>query len=109
MTKWTNDHLDKIGKAEEVQIAPFRRDGPAGEPVTVWIVRHGDDLYVRSVRGATVIGSGVHRRGTRVGYEPVVFRETSHSSTPTTTSTTKSMLPIGPSTADTPEACSTVC
>ena len=22
-----------------------------GKPVTVWIVRHGDDLYLRSVRG----------------------------------------------------------
>jgi hypothetical protein len=51
MTKWKSDQLDKIGKAEEVQIASVRRDGTLGKPVTVWAVRHGDHLYVRSVRG----------------------------------------------------------
>jgi hypothetical protein len=34
-----------------VQIAPLRRDGTPRKPVTVWAVRHGDDVYVRSVRG----------------------------------------------------------
>jgi len=34
-----------------VQVASIRRDGKLGKPVTIWIVRHGDDLYVRSVRG----------------------------------------------------------
>jgi hypothetical protein len=51
MTKWTSDQLDKFGKAEEVQIASVRPDGTLRKPVTVWAVRHGDDLYVRSVRG----------------------------------------------------------
>jgi len=51
MTKWTRDLLDKFGKAEEVQIASVRPDGKLGKPVTVWAVRVGDDLYVRSVRG----------------------------------------------------------
>jgi hypothetical protein len=51
MTAWKSDELTKIGAAEEVQIAPLRRDGTLGKPVTVWIVRHGDELYVRSVRG----------------------------------------------------------
>jgi len=51
MTKWTSNQLDKIGKAEEVNIAPISRDGKLRNPVTVWIVRHGADLYVRSVRG----------------------------------------------------------
>ncbi len=51
MTQWTNDQLDKIGRAEEVQVASARRDGTLGKPVTVWAVRHGDDIYVRSVRG----------------------------------------------------------
>jgi hypothetical protein len=51
MTHWTSDQLGKIGKAEEVQIASVRRDGNLGKPVTVWVARHGDDLYVRSVRG----------------------------------------------------------
>jgi hypothetical protein len=51
MTAWKSDELAKIGAAEEMQIAPLRRDGTPGKPVTVWVVRHGDDLYVRSVRG----------------------------------------------------------
>jgi hypothetical protein len=51
MTAWKGDELAKIGAAEEVQIAPLGRDGKPGKPVTVWIVHHDDDLYVRSVRG----------------------------------------------------------
>ena len=51
MTQWTSDQLDKIGGAEEVQIASVRPDGTLRKPVTVWVVRHGDDLYARSVRG----------------------------------------------------------
>jgi hypothetical protein len=51
MAAWTRDELDAIGAAEEVDIAPARRDGGLRKPVTVWIVRHGDDLYVRSVNG----------------------------------------------------------
>jgi hypothetical protein len=51
MTKWTSDQLDKIGRTEEVQIASVGRDGTSGKPVTVWAVRHRDDIYVRSVKG----------------------------------------------------------
>lgn len=51
MTRWTSDQLDKVGKAEEVQIESVRGDGTLQKPVTVWVIRHGDDLYVRSVRG----------------------------------------------------------
>jgi len=51
MTQWTSDQLDKVGKAEELQIASVRPDGKLRKPVTVWDVRHGDDLYVRSVKG----------------------------------------------------------
>ncbi|TMB94832.1 MAG: DUF2255 family protein [Chloroflexi bacterium] len=51
MTKWTSDQLDKIGRAEEVQIESMGRDGKVGKSVTIWAARVGDDLYVRSVRG----------------------------------------------------------
>jgi hypothetical protein len=51
MTQWKSDQLDKFGKAEEVQIASIGRDGALRKSVTVWAVRHGDDLFVRSVRG----------------------------------------------------------
>ena len=53
MTTWTSDELDKIAAAEELQIAPLRRDGSLRKQVTVWVIRHGDDLYVRSWRGRT--------------------------------------------------------
>jgi hypothetical protein len=48
VTRWTTDELETIGGAEEVQIAAARSDGKLRQPVTVWIVRHGDTLYVRS-------------------------------------------------------------
>lgn len=51
MTTWTPEELDKIGSAEELQIATLRRDGTLRKPVTIWVVRHGDDLYVRSGYG----------------------------------------------------------
>jgi hypothetical protein len=65
MTAWTSDQLAKIGAAEEVQIAPLGRDGTPRKPVTIWIVRNGDDLYVRSVRGR----SGHWFRGTQERHE----------------------------------------
>jgi hypothetical protein len=53
MSDWTSDELDKIAAADELQLACLRRDGTLREPVTIWVVRHGDDLYVRSVYGRT--------------------------------------------------------
>jgi hypothetical protein len=53
MTPWTNDELTRIGSAEELKIASHRRNGTLRKPVIVWVVRHGDDLYVRSVNGRT--------------------------------------------------------
>ena len=51
MSTWTRDELDKIGTAEELEIASLRRDGTLTKPVTTWVVRVGDDLYVRSYKG----------------------------------------------------------
>ena len=50
---WTSDELSRVGAAEELQIASVRRDGTLRNPVTIWVVRHDDDLYVRSVNGRT--------------------------------------------------------
>ena len=52
-TTWTSDELDKIGAADELELASVRRDSTLRKPVTVWVVRHGDDLYVRSYKGRT--------------------------------------------------------
>jgi hypothetical protein len=51
MTTWMSDELKKIVTAEELQIASLRRDGTLRKPVIIWVVRVGDDLYVRSVNG----------------------------------------------------------
>jgi len=51
MTEWTSDELNQIAAEDELEIAAFRRDGTLRKPVTIWVVRLGDDLYVRSVNG----------------------------------------------------------
>lgn len=51
MTAWTTDELSTIGVADELELAPLRSDGTLRKPVTIWVVRVGDDLYVRSWRG----------------------------------------------------------
>ena len=53
MTAWTNDELTSIGTAEELQIASARSDNTLRNPRTIWVVRVGDDLYVRSMYGRT--------------------------------------------------------
>ena len=52
MAAWTQDELKRIGTAEELEIAPQRSDGSQRSPVPIWVVRVGDDLYVRSYRGS---------------------------------------------------------
>jgi hypothetical protein len=51
MTAWTSDELAAIAAADELEIAPLRPEGAQRAPVTIWVVRAGDDLYVRSYRG----------------------------------------------------------
>jgi hypothetical protein len=51
MTTWMRDELNKIGAAEELKRAPLRRNATLRNPVTLWVVRVGDDLYVRSAYG----------------------------------------------------------
>src|SRR5512142_2507444 len=65
MPTWTSDELDKIGKAEELELASLRRDGTLRNRVTIWVVRLRDDLYVRPVKGRT----GPWFRGTQVRHE----------------------------------------
>jgi hypothetical protein len=65
MTTWTSDELDKIGKADELNLASLRRDGTPRAPVTIWVVRVGDCLYVRAVKGR----SGPWFLGTQTRHE----------------------------------------
>jgi hypothetical protein len=57
MTGWTSDELTRIGTTPELQLTSRRRDGTLGQPRTIWVVRVGDDLYVRSGRGAATMRS----------------------------------------------------
>ena len=51
MTAWTSDELAAIDGVDEVDIATRRADGTLRSPRIVWLVRHDDALYVRSVNG----------------------------------------------------------
>ena len=51
MSDWTADALDTIGAADELRIAALRADGSLRPYTTIWVVRVGSDLYVRSYRG----------------------------------------------------------
>jgi hypothetical protein len=63
MITWTSNELNKIGNAEELQIASLRSDGTLRKPVIIWVVRLGEDLYVRSVNGQS--GAWFHGVQTR--------------------------------------------
>ncbi len=65
MTAWTSGELDTIARTDELRIASRRRDGTLNSPRIIWVVRLGDDLYVRSVNGR---GSAWFR-GTQVRHE----------------------------------------
>jgi hypothetical protein len=62
MTTWSSDELKKIGATEELQLASLRLDGNLRKAVTIWVVRVGDELFVRSVNGR----EGAWFRGTQV-------------------------------------------
>lgn len=51
MAEWNATELATIGAAREIEISSLREDGSLTKPVTIWAVRVGDELYVRSVRG----------------------------------------------------------
>lgn len=72
MTAWTSDELDAIAAADELRIAPHKPDGTLRGAVPIWVVRHGDDLYVRSFKGGGGVAPGhpgdahrAHRVGRR--------------------------------------------
>ncbi|HYA27217.1 MAG TPA: DUF2255 family protein [Acidobacteriota bacterium] len=49
----TSDELDKIAAEEELEFASVRPNGTLCNPVTIWVFRYGDALYVRSGYGRT--------------------------------------------------------
>ena len=71
MATWTEEELDGIAGATELPLASFDDDGSLRPYVTMWVVRVGDEVYVRSAggadrpwyRNATASGSGRIRAG----------------------------------------------
>ncbi|MGZ4755364.1 MAG: DUF2255 family protein [Acidimicrobiia bacterium] len=51
MATWTTDELHHIDDSQELQLASVQSDGSLSAYTTMWVVRAGDDLYVRSAGG----------------------------------------------------------
>ena len=51
MSDWTAAGQDRIGSATELEIITRRADGSLRPYVPIWVVRAGDELFVRSWRG----------------------------------------------------------
>ncbi len=49
---WTTDELETVGNADELRLASRRPDGSLRRYITMWCVRAGDDIYVRSAYGS---------------------------------------------------------
>jgi hypothetical protein len=64
MSGWSERDLAVIGAAHEIVVAPDRADRTPGPAVPIWVVRVGDELYVRSYRGSS---GGWYRRARRNG------------------------------------------
>ena len=76
MATWNTDELHRIGATEEVRIAAHRADGTLRKPVIVWIVRAGNDLYVRASTGGMPRGFVAYKPATKVGCKRAVSRKT---------------------------------
>jgi hypothetical protein len=48
---WTSEQLDRIGDSQELQITSYRDDGSLRRWTPIWVVRVGEDLYIRSAFG----------------------------------------------------------
>ena len=66
MAGWTPDELETLEREEELELSSERNDGTLGDPTTIWVVRVGDEAYVRAVNGREgpwFLGTQVRRRG----------------------------------------------
>ncbi|MBB5159318.1 DUF2255 family protein [Saccharopolyspora phatthalungensis] len=65
MRTWTSTELNKIAEADELELASLRRNDTLRNPVTIWVVRNDEDLFVRAYKGR----ASSWFRGTQVRHE----------------------------------------
>jgi hypothetical protein len=66
MATWTTDEARSVTAPEEVHVVTRRPDGSLRRPRIIWVVRHGDRVFIRSTNGrgadwfrwATATGEG---------------------------------------------------
>ena len=61
---WTSEALTRIDTADELRVSSYRPDGTLRPSVIIWMVRVGDDVYIRSAYGP---GNGWFRRAQTSG------------------------------------------
>jgi len=61
---WTDEALTRIDAADELRVSSYRPDGTLRPAVIIWVVRVGDDVYIRSAYGP---GNGWFRRAQASG------------------------------------------
>jgi len=76
VTTWSSEELRRIGQAEELQLASARAGGPLRKYVTMWVVRAGDAVYVRSAYGSSNPWSAGRRPAASVASAPVPWSRT---------------------------------
>ncbi|WP_410874631.1 DUF2255 family protein [Nocardia sp. A7] len=64
MSTWNEDELRRVGDARELHIATRRPDGTMRNPIPIWHVRVGSDIFVRSAHGPD---NGWFRRAKQTG------------------------------------------
>lgn len=72
MTVWTSHDLASIAEADELQLASTGRE-TLRPYTTMWVVRVGDDLYVRSAYGPNNPWYVGPRQVASVGSKPAVW------------------------------------
>jgi hypothetical protein len=70
MTTWKSDELKRIETAVELKIASLQRDGTLRTQVTIWVVRLGNVLYVRSVYRRNSVGVSLRLVNYSLGMNP---------------------------------------
>jgi hypothetical protein len=51
MPAWKSKDLTRIADSEEITVTATNENGSPRKPVTIWVVRDGHELYVRSYKG----------------------------------------------------------